>query len=616
MQYFFVYYMNLMFSALSPEDQRVVIDKCLEPLLELAEKGYKLGIQISGVSLELINDYRPNLIIKIANLIRDKKIDFIGNGYAQIIQPLFPHELNLRNQKIGCDVYQKLINYTPDICTVNEMAYSRGSCESICEVGYSKILMEWNNPQSIMSSSFPNQFAPAKTLIADKEVDVLWCDTVAFQKFQKYVHGEMSIDQYLTWLKDYTNGYKGNLCLYCSDAEIFGFRPKRYGTEITPSLNEWKRLEILMKLLQSMTIFPKEVSNVDSNLVQLTNAEYPVIVKKQLKYNINRWAITGRNDQKINTFCYRVLDEVNEKGINFSNNDWKDLLKLASSDLRTHIEDTRWNNSKEIIKNFEQRFNFDVTDFNRGDFLHIPTSCLLLTDHKRGNNITCWPTKDPVFGKVDLGNFSKVNLMADFYSGFVVIEKLGYKKVSDLDYEASSFNQKNYNEFSTQSGYKIVKYVLEANARVLKMLVRVIVPARAREQIKILNFSLSSKDWDVESIYYKSNLGGVNPERFEFGRKSFNQDDILNLNVVGVNGFSSTDNVLTIGDDHKEICFRSDSSYCFSLVRLTYEVEDSGKFLLQIAFVVQDIDETFREDTNPQEFYFPITIDKRIKSAK
>ena len=80
--------MNLTFSALSPEDQKSVLEKCLVPLLDLAEKKFKFAIQISGISLEIINEYRPDLISKLKALIKNKQIDFIGNGYAQIIQPL------------------------------------------------------------------------------------------------------------------------------------------------------------------------------------------------------------------------------------------------------------------------------------------------------------------------------------------------------------------------------------------------------------------------------------------------------------------------------------------------------------------------------------------------
>ena len=39
---------------------------------------------------------------------------------------------------------------------------------------------------------------------------------------------------------------------------------------------------------------------------------------------------------------------------------------------------------------------------------------------------------NPLIGSVLSGSFSKVDLMADFYSGFVVVEKLGHRKISDL----------------------------------------------------------------------------------------------------------------------------------------------------------------------------------------
>ena len=242
--------MNLMFSALTVEDQKTVIDRCLDPLLKLTEEKIKFGLQISGVSLEIIDEYRPDLSQKIAKLVKEKKIDFIGNGYAQIIQPLFPHELNLKNQTLGQKVYDDIIGHKPEICTVNEMAFSAGSCESIVQAGYKTILMEWNNANAIIKNDSVDQFSMCKTLIDHKETNLLWCDTVAFQKFQKYVHGEIHLDKYCDWLTDYTRGRRGALCLYCSDAEIFGFRPKRYGTEVKPTLDEWQRIKILMEKLK------------------------------------------------------------------------------------------------------------------------------------------------------------------------------------------------------------------------------------------------------------------------------------------------------------------------------------------------------------------------------
>ena len=39
----------------------------------------------------------------------------------------------------------------------------------------------------------------------------------------------------------------------------------------------------------------------------ITDGANPIIVKKQPKYNISRWAVTGKSSQKINTLCYKFL---------------------------------------------------------------------------------------------------------------------------------------------------------------------------------------------------------------------------------------------------------------------------------------------------------------------
>lgn len=577
------------------------------PLLELAEKGFKFGLQISGVSLEIIHEYRPELIEKIAFLIKEKQIDFIGNGYAQIIQPLFPHGLNLQNQILGQKTYKDIIDYSPDICTVNEMALSVGSCESICEAGYSSILMECNNAMSAAKTSSFNQFNSSKIYIDEKEVNVLWCDTVAFQKFQKYVHGEIDLDSYFDWLDTYTHGNEGALCLYCSDAEIFGYRPKRYGTEITPMLDEWERIEHLMKRLKELTILPSSVAKPSGLPINLTNAENPIIVKKQQKYNINRWGITGRNDQNLNTFCYRLFDYAKGLGNSFSDNDWKNLLKLSSSDLRTHIEDNRWKNAEKIKKDFEDRFdNFfskpDTSLFSQSGDRPVKV------DRKRGNNIVSWPNNNPLFGRFELGIFPQTKLMADFYSGYAVVEKLGHRKISDLDYDSSSINNETFNQFSNSSGYEIKKLISSKSNHTLDIDVSVLVPMRTREQIKPCNFSFTSQNWDIDSLFYSTHLGGTFLEKFKFGKESFDQDNILNLNVVGTNGFCPTNGIFIIGDKDKEISFHIDPSKCFSLIRLSYDVVEKKKFLLQLSFVVQDIDETFRENDYAQSFNFKCSI--------
>jgi hypothetical protein len=307
-----------------------------------------------------------------------------------------------------------------------------------------------------------------------------------------------------------------------------------------------------------------------------------------------------------------LLRHAIDLGSSFSDQDWKGLLKLSSSDLRTHIENRRWEESLIIKEDFEARFGDDLGSFGGHDSQLICDDEFISLDAKRGNNIISWPKDNPILGRVECGKFSKSSLMADFYSGYVVIEKLGHRKISDLDYEGSSHNEKTYNEFRNDSGYVFKKSIASNDTDILKFFISISSPCRTKEQIKPCNFSLTSDHWDMSTLYYSAKLGGATMEKFEFGAESFNQDNILNLNVVGTNGFCPTDGLLIVGDKDKKLAFQLDHAICFSLVRFSYDIDDTNQLLLRISFVVQDIDETFRSSGEKQNFDFHCTL-RRIE---
>ena len=65
--------------------------------------------------------------------------------------------------------------------------------------------------------------------------------------------------------------------------------------------------------------------------------------EKQEKYNINRWALTGRDDLRVNTKCYQIYKAFeNGNAARPVDEDWKELCFLWSSDFRTHITQDRW----------------------------------------------------------------------------------------------------------------------------------------------------------------------------------------------------------------------------------------------------------------------------------
>lgn len=351
---YYIFHLNIAYSSIEEEQRPEVIERCYWPLLRLVEElDLPVGIEASGYTLETIQEIEPSWITKLRSLLQDNRCEFVGSGYMQIIGPLVPSEVNRHNQQIGLEVYKQLLGVRPKTALVNEQAYSAGMAQHYLDAAYEAIMMEWNNPAKYHPEWSKEWRYYSQNAIGSSgnQIPIIWTDSIAFQKFQRYVHGESELSEYVDYLRSNDNGSERFFPLYANDVEIFDFRPERYKTEADMDTNtEWKRIADLFKFLKEDNTFrliqPADVLNGlitkdGGNLLRLESAEQPIPVKKQEKFNINRWALTGRDDLKINTKCYQIYYKIKEKEC-ATNEDWKELCYLWSSDFRTHITQKRW----------------------------------------------------------------------------------------------------------------------------------------------------------------------------------------------------------------------------------------------------------------------------------
>ncbi len=105
-----------------------------------------LGIEVSGYTLETIASIDPAWLDELDFLVTEGPRELIGSGYAQIIGPLVPAEVNAANLRLGNQAYERLLGFRPEIALVNEQAYSAGMVQHYLDAGYQAIVMEWNNP--------------------------------------------------------------------------------------------------------------------------------------------------------------------------------------------------------------------------------------------------------------------------------------------------------------------------------------------------------------------------------------------------------------------------------------------------------------------------------------
>jgi len=180
--------------------------------------------------------------------------------------------------------------------------------------------------------------------------------------------------------------------------------------------------------------------------LRLETASHPVPVKKQRKYNLTRWAVSGRDDVGINAACQRIYGALLRKGA--SESDWQILCRLWASDFRTHITEVRWRGYCAELAAMEMRLGTAPTPAPRishGRALSERTSIYATPsisaqlDRRRGLAIhrLAFAGDIPSVGGLPHGYFDDIALQADWYTGDCVFEQPGESKITDLDWAES-----------------------------------------------------------------------------------------------------------------------------------------------------------------------------------
>src|SRR6185312_2219573 len=450
LEVFAFFHLNLAFSSIEEEQRGEVIARCYWPLLEFAERVGPIGMELSGYTLEEIAARDPEWIGRAKSLIARGRIELIGSGFSQMIGPLVPARVTQENLRLGNETYERLLKVRPRLALVNEQAYAAGLVGLYRDAGYDAIIMDWENPAA-HHPDWPaeTQYLPQRARGNDgRDIALIWSNTTLFQQLQRLVHGDIGLDKYLDFVRRRASQESRVLCLYASDAEIFGFRPGRFKTEEVLSGDEWGRLVSAFSAVakEARLVRPSDVLSLSrlpgaGQTLSLESAECPVPVKKQRKYNLARWAVTGRDNLAINAACQRIYEGM----LSSDAPDWKELCYLWASDFRTHVTEKRWNGYRTRLASAEAKWSkaapprpaahgTTVTD----RYFAVMTPRLEATlDRRRGLALAKLKFKNhphAVLGGLPHGYFEEIALAADWYTGDCVFEAPGEHKLTDLEW--------------------------------------------------------------------------------------------------------------------------------------------------------------------------------------
>ncbi len=625
---FFLFHLNLAFSSIETSLHEEVINKCYFPLLEKFSKNdIKLGIEVSGWTLSKINELSPKWVSIFKELLSQNKCELIASGYSQIIGPLVPYEVNIKNHEIGLDIYKEILDVIPETVLVNEMSYSNGMAEVYQDIGYKNMIMDGDNLSLSVNIDKYDFFSKRYCAGSNKKnkIKILPTDSIIFQKFQRYAHSQLSTDEYKKYIEELLLDNKRlALPIYCNDAEIFNFRPGRFAEEAKIENDEWQRIDNILKIIKKIDshniLLPKEICNQLNmkNLehLKIDSLSYPVPVKKQKKYNLARWAVTGREDSNLNAACYSLL---NKKNYLKNINEWKELLYLWSSDHRTHVTDLKWENVMEKLKQKNLQISQDSQTYEKKrlsskqiqnhkniienkNFIEIKTDDFFIKLNKnKGLSIFSAGLiedgkESSILGTVEHGFFDNIELGADFFSGaFVVQDMKNASLISDLVRVNPTISfEKEVIIISADIKIfsDIVKktYFIDLNKMSIKILYSFNKRNRSRETIRLSAGTIKTNDMKNINFNVRSKTGSNIAHKYVLDRE-FDHGLPVSHRVSSSSGLPSTNGELNFEINGFRFVVSWDPSRNSFFPLFSYKKDKNGN-LIRLHLSEQEIDDT------------------------
>lgn len=609
-----IWHLNLLYSSIEEDRRLEVIQKCFWPLLNLAKNGYKVALEIPASSLEIALQLDPAWVKVFKELLYDKKIELVGSGYTQLISPTLPAKVNSTNIDEGFKVYKEILNIHPEVWLINEQAFSDSLISLYSEFKNIKaVIIDWcslfgNTPELDENLVFEIQNLKSS---AGKSIPVIWSHSIAFQKFQHVIHNQIDESEFFEYYdKIFTGMTKTNLnqpsfCLYGNDAEVFDFRPGRFHTEATaPSYSEWSKIDKIFKdlALNFNYIFPSELLHDGLNKcsdININSLREPVTVKKQPKYNICRWNLTGRNTPYINSIL--LSNAVNIDQMDSSKK--RELCYLFSSDFRTHITEKRWTAFFQSILDIDHRkhlaiINEDNLTSTQKNYLENDLLYLQLNSKKGGSVERVGLKNLPyLFGRVKHGFFSRMDICADWFSSNLVFQEFGRPQATDLSLATILSNSSEKNTLVVKSNFlngSVDKlFSLHENSFILDYQLNI-------PKVPIGCFRFSFITFNPEEICptsfkIETHCGGYDMTTFSLPNYDFSHGENPTNIVSSNNIFPMTENFCNVYTKNYILKIEILESCLIPMAMIKHKIAREGR-LLRLFFSLSEVDETRKCD--------------------
>jgi alpha-amylase len=211
-------------------------DECFLPANQIllsqikAHKGkFRIAFSISGTAIELLQEYRPDVIQSFKQLSKTGCVEFYAETYYNSLSWLYSKNEFKRQVKKHHELVKDLFGIEPTVFRNTELIYINELAKFISDLGYRGILCE--GLESILNGRTPNQTyaAPSSNGFQDDFGlllrNVRLSDDIAFRfDDPNWNERPLTAEKYAGWLHD----QKDNICNVSLffDYETFGFHKK------------------------------------------------------------------------------------------------------------------------------------------------------------------------------------------------------------------------------------------------------------------------------------------------------------------------------------------------------------------------------------------------------
>ncbi len=358
----------------------------------------------------------------------------------------------------------------------------------------------------------------------------------------------------------------------------------------------------------------------------IESIDQPIPVKKQEKYNIIRWGLTGRDDLDINTKCFGIFKNLETN--NAAVKDWQKLCLLWSSDFRTHINQSRWQAYKITLNRFYKKWvKKTKPNQSRWQAIKIGNSIKTKFINKNGKNLTVktnnikvilncqkglaikqlWfksVSSRPLIGTIPFGSFSHLGYLADFFTGHLTIEQPGKHKITDLDPGEELILKDFKNQIKIKSTLikeKVSIYreiVINQDSIVINK--SIVLPQKKLAVIRPFYLTLLPLSWDIKTLYFACHNGGYDFEKYKLNNLQINHLRPISYLVSASQALGATQGTVRLGDKNKELIVTHNQTLSALLPMIYFGPVDKKSYLMRLIYSAVEIDETSRENKYPQ----------------